>query len=236
MNVLHSGTVAPLDNATIGVEMSPPLTAAIGIVPGRAKVAIAFLNRDTDAALIVDSGRILAGMTGNAHYPAPVPALADVTTARNAFVAAVNAQSGPLATIARRQLRAQLVALLRSLALYVQQNCMGDPLVLLGSGYPGQKRPQPAAPLSAPGNLRLVRGKISGQLRARCKGVEQAGSYQWRYATTAAPTAWTEVDPTLGARVTLYGLVPGTEYVVQVRAVGTLGPSDWSVGSTLMVV
>ena len=57
-----------------------------------------------------------------------------------------------------------------------------------------------------------------------------------RYATAAAPTAWTQADPTLGARITLYGLVPGTEYVVQVRAVGTQGPSDWSVGSTLMVV
>jgi len=239
MNVLQSGTgaaSAPLDNATIGVDMSLPLSAAIGIAPGRAKVAIAFLNRDSDAALIVDSGRILAGMTGNAHYPAPVPALADVVTARNAFVAAVSGKSGPLATIARRQLRAQLVVLLRSLALYVQQNCQGDPLILLGAGYLLQKKPQPPGQLSAPVNLRLVRGKISGQLKVRCSGVAQAGSYQWRYATAAAPTAWTQVDPTLAASIVLSGLVRGTEYVVQVRAVGTQGPSDWSVGSTLMVV
>ena len=236
MNVLTSGTAAPIDNATIGVDMSLPLTTAVASVPGRAKVAIAFLNRDTDAALVVDSGRILAGMTGNAHYPAPVPALADVTTARNAFVAAVSGVSSPLATIARRQLRAQLVTLLRALALYVQQNCKGDPLILLGSGYPVQKRPQPAAPLSAPANLRLARGTISGQLKVRCSGVGQAGSYQWRYATAAAPTAWTQLDPTLSPSIVLSGLVPGTEYVVQVRAVGTLGPSDWSVASTLMIV
>ena len=237
MNVLHSGTVAPLDNATIGVEMSLPLTTAVATAPGRARVSVDFLTRNNDAALMVASGRILTGMTGNASYPAPIPALADVATARNAYVAAVNAvKNGSLGVIARRQLRAQMVILLRSLALYVQQNCKGDPLILLGSGYPPQKTRQPVGQLPAPTSLRLARGKMSGQLRARCKGVVQAGSYQWRYATAAAPTAWTQADPTLGASVTLYGLLPGTEYVVQARAIGTQGPSDWSVGSTLMVV
>ena len=237
MNHLHSGTVAPIDNATIGVEMSLPLAAAIAIVPGRAKAAIAFLIRDSDADLIVASGRILAGMTGNASYPSPIPALADVAIARNAYVAAVNAvKAGSLGVVARKQLRAQLVALLRSLALYVQQNCKGDPLILLGSGYPAQKTHQPAGLLPAPVNLRLARGTMSGQLKARCNTVPKVGSYQWRYATTAAPTAWNPVDTTLAASITLSGLVRGTEYVVQVRAVGALGPSDWSVASTLMVV
>jgi hypothetical protein len=240
MNVLHSGTgaaSAPLDNATIGVDMSLPLTTAVA-VPGRARVAISYLMRSKDADLIVASGRILVGMTGNASYPAPVPALADVATVRNAFVAAVNAakSGGSIAVIARKQLRAQLVAMLRSLALYVQQNCKGDPLILLGSGYPAQKTRQPAGLLPAPTNLRLARGTISGQLKVRCKKVLLAGSYQWRYATAAAPTAWTQVDPTLSASILLSGLVRGTEYVVQVRALGTQGPSDWSVASTLMVV
>ena len=43
-----------------------------------AKVAISFLSDDTDAELIVDSGRILAAMTGNANYPTPNPTLAAV--------------------------------------------------------------------------------------------------------------------------------------------------------------
>jgi len=240
MNVLQSGTgaaSAPLDNATIGVDMSLPLAASVASLPGRAKVAIAFLIRDSDAALVVDSGRIVAGMTGNAHYPAPVPALADVVAARNAYVAAVNAvKNGSLATVARRQLRAQLVAQLRSLALYVQQNCNGDAVILLGSGYPAQKAHQPTSLLPAPVNLRLARGTISGQLKARCNKVPKAGSYQWRYATAAAPTAWTQLDPTLAASIMLSGLVRGTDYLVQVRAVGTRGPGDWSDASMLMVV
>jgi hypothetical protein len=240
MNVLNSSTGASIDNTTIGAETSLLPTAVAGSAPGKARIAILFLNRETDANLIVTSGRILAGMTGNASYPAPIPPLADVATARNAYVAAVNAvnavKNGSLAVIARKQLRTQLSTLLRSLALYVQQNCKGDPLILLGSGYPVQKTRQPSGLLSAPVNLRLARGTNSGQLKARCNKVPLAGSYQWRYATVAAPTAWTQVDPTLAASITLSGLVRGTEYVVQVRAVGTLGPSDWSVGSTLMVV
>ena len=239
MNVLNSSTNDSIDNTTIGAPAPAPnpVSSAIGIALGRAKVAIAFLIRDSDAALVVASGRILAGMTGNAHYPTPIPALADVEVARNAFIAAVNAvKSGSLAIVARKQKRAQLVAVLRSLALYVPQNCNGDPFVLLGSGFPAQKTHQPAGLLPAPINLRLARGVVSGMLKARCNKVPRAGSYQWRYATAAAPAAWTLVDPTLAASIALNGLVPGTAYVVQVRAVGTLGPSDWSDAATLMTV
>jgi hypothetical protein len=244
MNVLNTSTNASIESATTqsntaevaSVRSSaviPPATTA----PGRAKVATAFLTRSNDAALIVASGSILVAMTGNGLYPAPVPALAGIVTARNAFVAAANApKSGTLGVIARRQLRVQLVVQLRSLALYVQQTCNGDPVIGLSSGYPLQKTRQPAGLLPAPVNLRLARGKLSGQLTVRCDVMAQAGSYQWRYATAAAPTVWTLVDPTMGARVLLEGLAPGTQYVVQVRAVGTLGPSDWAGAAALMAV
>ena len=235
MNVSNTSTNASIQTIA-GDTLSVPSTPTTPL-PGRAKVAIKFLLQDRDAALVVDSGRILAGMTGNAHYPAPLPVLADVTSARNAFLAAVNAgKNGPAGVIARKQLRAQLVAQLRALALYVQQACNGDPVVLLSSGYPAHKAHQPSGLLPAPANLRLARGKVSGQLKVRSNVVARAGSYQWRYATAAAPTAWTLVDPTLAASITLDGLVPGTQYVVQARAVGSNGPSDWSNAASLMVV
>ena len=249
MNVLNTSTNAPIEPATIEsatteaatTEATPVRSSAVippvAIAAGRAKVTTVFLTRSSDAVLIAASGRILEAMTGNAQYPAPVPALAGIVTARNAFVAAANApKSGTLGVIARRQLRAQLVGLLRSLALYVQQTGNGDPVILLSSGYPLQKTRQPAGLLPAPLNLRLARGTISGQLNVRCNKVAQAGTYQWRYATAAAPTVWTLVDPTMAARVMLEGLAPGTQYVVQVRAVGTQGPSDWTGTASLMAV
>jgi hypothetical protein len=237
MNVFNSSNNGSIDTTTGTSVASNPLAAAIGIALGKASIAIGFLSHDSNAALLVSSGRILTGMTGNPHFPTPIPALADVAAVRNAFVASVDAaRAGPLTTIARRQQRVQLVAMLRSLALHVQQTGNGDPLVLRSSGFPVRKSPQPVGLLSAPLNLRLVRGTLSGQLKARCNVVNGAGSYQWRYATAAAPTAWVLVDPTIYANFVFAGLVPGTVYVAQVRAVGTAGPSDWSDTASLMVV
>ena len=201
------------------------------------KIAISFLNTDTDAELIVASGRIISSMTGNASYPTPTPALADVGTARNDFIAAVNGLDGSSGAVATRdQKRGVLVSLLRDLALYVQQTCKGDMVVLLSSGHTPQKQRQPVGQLSAPLNLRLRRPELSGQLKARCDVVAKASTYQWRYATSLTPTSFTQTDPTTAASTTLENLTPGTVYVVQVRAIGSQGPSDWSDPAMLMAV
>jgi hypothetical protein len=202
-----------------------------------AKVSISFLTTDTDAELIVDSGRIISAMTGNAGYPTPTPTMAVVGAARNEFITAVNGLDGSSGAVATRDVkRDALTALLRDLSLYVQQTCAGDLTLLLSSGYTAQKQRQPAGQLSAPENLRLRRPELSGQLGARCNPNANAGSYQWRYATSAAPTVWTMADPTTSASTTLENLTPGTIYIVQVRAIGSAGPSDWSDPAMLMAV
>ena len=187
--------------------------------------------------MIVDSGRIISSLTGNASYPTPGPALAAIGTARKEFLTAVNdLNNGPGSTITRDEKRSALVDLLRELSIYVQAACKGDIVVLLTSGFNAQKSRQPAGQLPPPENLRLRRPELSGQLKARCAAVANAGSYQWRYATSLAPASWTEVAPTMAANVTLENLTPGTTYVVQVRAIGSQGPSDWSDPAMLMVV
>jgi hypothetical protein len=202
-----------------------------------AKVAVSSLTTDTDAELIVDSGRVISSMTGNASYPNPNPTLAVVGTGRTNFITSVNALDGSgSATVARDQKRAVLVGLLRELALYVQQACGGDLVVLLSSGFTAQKQRQPVGQLSAPDNLRLRRTEMTGQLGARCNSDPNANTYQWRYATSLAPTAWTMPDPTTAANTILDGLTPGTVYVVQVRSIGSAGPSDWSDPAMLMAV
>src|SRR5205823_5774636 len=116
-----------------------------------AKVSTSFLTTDTDAELIVDSGRIISSMTGNVNYPAPDPTLAEVGAARNEFITAVNGLDGSAAATATRdQKRAALVDLLRALALYVQMQCGGELPVLLSSGFTAQKQRQPAGQLAAP--------------------------------------------------------------------------------------
>ena len=124
---------------------------------------------------------------------------------------------------------------MRDLALYVQHTSQGNRVTLIGSGFPVQKgRSPPVGLLPAPANVRLRRMAVSGQLLAICSSVGSARSYQWRFASALTPTVWTQPDPISKARFVLQGLVPGTSYIVQVRAFSTQGPSDWSNSATLM--
>lgn len=201
-----------------------------------AKIATTYLTASSDAALAVAIGRIIDGMTGNATYPTPVPALAVVAAARDGFVAAVNALNRSRAgTVRRNQARAAVIQLVRDLGLYVQHTCAGDMAKLLSSGFPAQKpKRQPGGVLLAPQNVRLRTARVPGQLLARCAVLDQAKAYQWRFASALAPTAWTQLDPVTSASITLQGLTRGTDYIVQVRAFGTRGASDWSNAATLM--
>ncbi len=204
---------------------------------GKARVSVYFITRNTDAQLLVASQRIIVAMTGNPAYPAPNPTLAEFTAARNAYIAVVNAaKDSRLAMAVRNQQRGTFGTLLRNLAHYVQVASNGDLPTLLGSGFTAHRRSQPVGTLPAPANLRLVRGRASGQVIARCNPVPQAGAYAWRYASATAPTTWISVDTTFAASVLLEGLVPGTQYNVQARALAKVGPSNWSDVASLMVV
>ena len=177
MNVLNTSTNGSIETSSTPAE-TPTSPASSALVERWARIAVEFLTRSSNADLIIASDRILVAWPGNAHAPAPLPPLADVATARTSFAAAVNAgNTGAHGVIVRRQKRTQLVVLLRSLALYVQQTCNGDPAILLTSGYPARRRPQRAGLPPVPANLRLARGKLSGQLNARCNKVANAGSY-----------------------------------------------------------
>jgi len=213
--------------ATVPVA-NPPATATRSAL---AKPAISFIGLSNDQGLIVTGGRIVAGMTANPAYAVPVPTLAVLSAARDGFIAAVNANDrGKLAIAARDKAREPYEAALRQLSMYVAQLCQGDLVTLLSSGYPAQQGrgvPVQIAP-PTPVNARVRQGPVSGQLVGHCDRTAGAALYQWRYATAAAPTAYTVTDINSRRRVTLAGLAPGTQYLVQVRACGNRGSSDWS--------
>jgi len=234
------GPVSTAASSTPAVKTLAAKVAAVvasGSSAGNAKVAVTFLTRSSDKELVTISGRIVESMTGNTVYPAPFPTLAVVTATRDAYVSAVNGLSrGAQAIAQRNQTRAALVQALRDLALYVQHASQGDRVKLIGSGFPVQaRRPRGSVgALPPPGHVRMRRTRNSNQLVALCDAVPAARSYQWRYATSQAPTAWTQADPITTARFVLDNAVPGTIYIVQVRVFGSAGPSDWSDAATLM--
>ncbi|HEV2606344.1 MAG TPA: hypothetical protein VGT79_00020 [Xanthomonadaceae bacterium] len=236
---IAGGNSTSRDLAVNGVTSA--IGAALPASPGGAgrpaKVAIGFLTRDTDAQFIVDTARIIAGITGNAAFPTPTPTLANVVAARNTYLAAVTAgQDSRLARSLRKKTREALVVLLRLRAHYVEDTSAGDRTVLMSSGFPSQQVRAPVGPLPAPTQVRLVKGKTSGTAIARCSRLGQASAYQWRIAPIATPTAWLPVVTTFAAHAEFDSLTPTTVYVVQVCAVGTAGVGNWSGTAAVLVV
>jgi len=178
-------------------------------------------------------------LTGNANYPTPAPALTMLTAALNAFITTVSdaAGGGVTLTSIKNGKRAELVALMRELASYVQVACKGDLTVLLSSAFPIQK-PQrnPIGVLPPPSNLTVTLGAHSGELDAAVQPVFGAAVYNWRISTAAAPSVVLQSAQTTAASNSFTGLTPGVVYNVEANAVGAAGPSDWSAPVPQMAV
>ena len=203
------------------------------------KPSIGFVSADSDPQLITDSTAIVTAMTNNPSYASPSPALASVTTAINDFSVALNnaANGGTTLTAIKNTKRQALTALLRHLASYVHVTCNGDMAALLSSGFPTQKAVRtPVGILPPPVPPVLQLGARSGDLVASVTPIPNCSIYMWRLALDSAPETYVQTVPTTAARITFSGLTPGQNYSVDVNAIGSAGPSDWSDTSVLMVV
>jgi hypothetical protein len=77
---------------------------------------------------------------------------------------------------------------------------------------------------------------LSGELIASMPPVFGAAIYNWRVSAASAPTVVVQTSQTTAAGCTFAGLTPGVVYVIEVNAVGSAGPSDWSNPVSKMVV
>ena len=180
---------------------------------------------------------IIDGITGNAAYPAPPVTMANLQTAQNDFTAKVAAAQtgGPPGTAAKNNSRQTLLGLLRQLAGYVQINCNNDMAVLLGSGFQAMSTNRAQSPLDQPQSL-VIKNGSSGQLVASVTPVKNTSMYEGRIK---GPTGdWMpSVFSGDSQHITFDGLTPGTNYTVQVRALGgSTGQSDWSDPSSHMAM
>jgi hypothetical protein len=203
------------------------------------KAAIAFLSADGDNQLIGDVQGAINGLTNNPNFATPALTLAAVTTALAAFTTAVAdaVNGGKEMTVIKKARRAELVSLMRQLASYVTVTSDGDLEKLLSSGFPYQKPVRtPVGNLPAPEVPTLRLPIKSGQLDAAITPIYGAASYNWRLALASAPAVFVQTAQTTGGRNTFEGLTPGQTYNVEVNAVGSNGPSDWSEPGTAMVL
>ena len=195
------------------------------------KPSVTFIGTDSNMALISDTTTILAAMTANAAYPTPAPTLAVVQTALTAFSDAVAAAAdgGKTLNAAKNAARAALAQLMHKLASYVHVTCDRDMQKLLSSGFPVQKPTrQPIGVLPAPSGLGVSTGARSGEINTWATPVTGAGIYNWQLALASSPDTPVQTTQTTAASTIFDGLTPGLEYSVEVNAVGSAGPSDWT--------
>ena len=185
------------------------------------------------------TGHVLAGIYANATiYPAPPVSAVALQAGLTAFTTAVAAQKdgGPAATALKNQQRAALVALLRRLAMYVQDTIQGNPAYglaeLLLSGFDAVSTSRTQHPLATPTILKIDNSG-DGSLTLRVKPSANARTYEVQsqlVVAGGAPGPWTSAGLFQNSRaMEVTGLTPGAMYNFQVRAVGgSTGYSQWS--------
>jgi hypothetical protein len=154
-------------------------------------------------SLISLAQAVFTAMTGNAAYPTPPIDLSVLKAGIDSYTAALAAalDGGKKALHERNAQRAALVRTLSALSHYAELNCKDDLTTFMSSGF----QPAPTA-RSVPQQLppasiiRIDSGANSGPMRALAQPLPPPVS----------------------------GLTPGATYTFQVRALGSLGQTDWS--------
>ncbi len=205
----------------------------------KAKALISF-SRMKDDKLVVAANTIIGAMTNNPNYPQPSPDLADIQLLLDDFTAKLAAsrkRGSPEDTALKRESKEPLAEALQQLAYYVNSVAKGHLSTLLSSGFPTNSQGgSELVPLPVE-SVRLSDGRQSGQVRldfGRQKGIRV---YEYRCRKAGNPEeAWSDRLSTTSSRGNIIApLETGQQYEVQVRAVNTQGPGDWSQTASILV-
>lgn len=206
------------------------------------KASISELNKASAQAVANRGDVVIDALTKNAViFADPSPTVAALQGANDLLMGAIlnweTSGGGKIASAAVKARRREMVGLLRLEASYVTSTANGDMEKLLKGGFPIQKPTRtpigqlPA--LDAPG---VTQGKLSCQLDAATTPLYGGQAYLWRLALDSAPEVYVQTAQTTAANTSFYGLTAGEVYNIEVQAIGSAGPSDWSESSSRMVI
>jgi hypothetical protein len=179
----------------------------------------------TDANLKKKADFILQSMTGSAVFTNPIPTLAVVQAAIDAYSAAlVNAATSDRNAVAvKNECRATLIGLLKQLGMYVMIVANGNITDLTSSGFTLAKTPAPVY-ITAPGSPIMSIGVNAGQLKSAVPRVPGAKLYF--HQITPDPLTdtsnWQSIDSSR-SKNTFTSLDAGKKYWVRVVANGSGG-------------
>ncbi len=181
-----------------------------------------------DVALDDFANAIIAGLNGNASYPAPPVTVAQLVTLKQTLQDAVaaQAQGGTTATAVKNTALNALVEGLRKDAHYVEISANNDLPTLLGSGF------QSASTNRAPSVLDKVQivgvdNGQTGELKVRIDPIANAKGFDGRIKSGTG-----EYGPSISfqnSKSIFKGLTAGITYTLQLCAIGgSTGAGDWS--------
>ena len=187
-------------------------------------------------ALITYAQGIVKGMTGNAYFTAPSPALAALSAAitdlQTAVTLALTRAMG--AAAARNEKRATLVSLLQQERSYVQGIADLSPenggSIIESAGLAVKK-----VPTHAPRVFAAKPGAVSGAVTLVAPSAGHRSSYEWEYSTDGGKT-WVTMPPTIQAKTSITGLTPGSSVQFRYRSVTKAGAGDWTQPITMPLV
>jgi hypothetical protein len=194
----------------------------------RLKVALGFA-RLSDGDLSAFANTVITSMTNNAAYAKPPVAFTDLTKFLDTFDKAIAAamDGGTALTAAKNAARAELLAALRKLALFVQIVADQDMALLLASGFSAVTPNRTQTKLAVP-TIVAVENEGTTKLVVRLQTVARARSYEVR-AINGATIPAASVIVTQARRIIVGNLTPGTTYNLSARAIGGSEEySEWS--------
>jgi hypothetical protein len=196
------------------------------------RIAVGYDNQ-SDQEVLTTGYTAVQGLTNNTALTNPPVDPKALQAAADDLSSAIAAQphGGPAATAAKNNKRAVLVALLRKLAHYVQDNCGGNLEVIRLAGFVPIVANRTSTPLETP-SIQSVDFGNSGELVLKVTRIARARCYQVQSSTGVAGSTpeWKDAGLFTDSRsIRITGLTPGTTYSFQVRAVGRSNRhSDWS--------
>ena len=198
-------------------------------MPRPQKALISF-EKYSDSLIIIICQFIIAGMTGNAFFPTPTPALPGLVTLLEDYTKALKAcgaQDRNKIAI-KNALRLQLNAAFNQLGIYVNLECMGNVEKLTSSGFRLSKVPEPVH-LETPTGLVVTPGINPGTMDASVNRVAGASGYLFERCDdiNVAEPLWV-IFGSVRCNYTFTGLVPGKTYYVRVVALGANEQSTYS--------
>jgi hypothetical protein len=187
-------------------------------------------------ALITYAQGIVKGMTGNAYFTTPIPALTAISAAiadlQTAETSALARTKGAVSV--RNEKRAVLVGLLQQLKAYIQATSDASPengsSIIESAGVAVKK-----TPVHAPRVFSAKTGAVTGAAKIIAPSAGTRSSYEWQYSTDGGKT-WLELPPTIQAKTSVLGLASGSTAQFRYRSVTSKGgASDWSPPVSLLV-